>query len=73
MLVKTEEYNYARDTDSMALINMDRSAKEEYLTKRKLLTTQRMEISRINNEIHELKNDISEIKSMLLQILSDKN
>ena len=73
MLVKVDDYNYARDTSSMALINTDNSAKEEYFLKKKILSSQKTEIERINNEIHELKTDISDIKTMLLQILSDKN
>ncbi len=73
MLVKVDDYNYNRDTNSMALINTDRSAKEEYFLKRKLLSIQKTEIDRINTEIHELKTDIHDIKTMLIQILSDKN
>lgn len=73
MLVKVDDYNYARDTSSLALINTDNSAKEEYFLKKKILSSQKTEIERINNEIHELKTDITDIKTMLLQILSDKN
>lgn len=73
MLVKVDNYNYARDTSSMALINTDNSAKEEYFMKKKILSSQKTEIDRINNDIQDLKNDITDIKSMLLQILSDKN
>lgn len=73
MLVKVDDYNYVRDTSSMALINTDRGAKEEYIMKKRIMTKQKEEIDRINTEIHELKTDIKDIKSMLLQILSDKN
>ncbi len=73
MLIKVDDYNYVRDTSSMALINTDRSAKEEYVLKKRILTKQKEEIDRINTEINDLKVDIKDIKSMLIQILSDKN
>lgn len=73
MLVKVQESEYVRDTNSMALLNYDSSAMNEYLAKAKMLKTQREEISKINNEIDSLKTDIKDIKGMLIQILSDKN
>jgi hypothetical protein len=73
MLVKTEEGNYIRDTNSMALLNTDRSAREEYFMKAKMMQLQKSEITRINSEIDSLKSDIGDIKSMLIQLLSDKN
>jgi septal ring factor EnvC (AmiA/AmiB activator) len=73
MLVKVDESSFLRDTNSMALLNLDKSAKEEYYLKSKLLNTQKEEINKINNEIDSLKTDISDIKNMLIQILSDKN
>jgi hypothetical protein len=72
MLVKTEEGNYIRDTNSMALLNTDRSAREEYFMKAKMMQLQKSEITRINSEIDSLKSDIGDIKSMLIQLLSDK-
>lgn len=72
MLIKTEEGNFIRDTDSMALLNTDRSAREEYFMKAKMLHLQKTEIANINNEIDSLKNDIGDIKSMLIQLISDK-
>jgi septal ring factor EnvC (AmiA/AmiB activator) len=72
MLVKVNDSNFVRDTNSMALLNTDSSAKEEYLMKSRLIKSQKEEISKINNEISSLKTDISDIKSMLVQILSDK-
>lgn len=72
MLVKTEEGNFLRDTNSMALLNTDKSAKEEYLMKAKMMQIQKTELTRINTEIDSLKTDISDIKSMLIQLLADK-
>lgn len=72
MLVKVEDSNFFRDTNSMALVNNDNSAKEEYLMKARMMRLQKVEIDRINSEIGELKTDIKDIKSILLQILADK-
>lgn len=72
MLIKTEEGNLVRDIESMALLNTDRGAKEEYFMKTKMLQIQKTEIANINNEIDSLKNDIGDIKSMLIQLISDK-
>lgn len=72
MLIKTEEGNFVRDTNSMALLNTDRSAREEYFMKAKMMQIQKSEITRINSEIDSLKSDIGDIKSMLIQLLSDK-
>lgn len=73
MLVKTEEGNFVRDTASMALLNTDRSAKEEYFMKARMIQIQKTELTRINSEIDSLKSDIGDIKSMLIQLISDKD
>lgn len=73
MIVKTDNNDFNRDTNSMALLNSNRSAKEEYFAKAKMMQIQKTEIARINTEIDSLKTDISDIKSMLIQLLADKN
>ena len=45
-LVKVTGTNFVRDTRSMALINTDEMARNEYYTKAKLLKTQKDEINK---------------------------
>jgi hypothetical protein len=72
MLVKVTGTQYVRDTESMALINTDNEAKNEYLAKVRLLKTQKDEINTVKEEIASIKDDMSEIKQLMLQLL-DKN
>jgi hypothetical protein len=72
MLVKVTGTNYVRDTESMALMNTDDAAKNEYLSKVRLLKTQKDEINTVKEEIAGLKDDMGEIKQLMLQLL-DKN
>jgi len=53
----------------MALINNDRSAKEEYLNKAKMIKLQKEEINNIRTEVSTVKNDIKEIKELLSQLI----
>jgi hypothetical protein len=69
MLVPVNDTNYLRDTDSMALINNDRSAREEYLNKAKMIRLQKEEINSIRAEVSAVKNDIKEIKELLTQLI----
>jgi uncharacterized protein YlxW (UPF0749 family) len=69
MLLPVNDTNYLRDTDSMALINNDRSAKEEYLNKAKMIKLQKEEINNIRTEVSTVKNDIKEIKELLSQLI----
>ena len=58
-----------RDTKSMALINMDETAKNEYRSKVKLLNTQKEEINKVRTEINDIKSDMCEIKLLLEKLL----
>jgi hypothetical protein len=69
MLLPVNDTNYLRDTTSMALINNDRSAKEEYLNKAKLIKQQREEINTLKTEITLMKNDVTDIKELLKQLI----
>ena len=59
-----------RDTASMALINTDHHAKNEYYSKVKMVQTQKEEINKVKSEIDSLKYDLGEIKEMMKQLLS---
>jgi hypothetical protein len=72
MLVKVNNTNYVRDTESMALMNTDSESKNEYLAKVRMLKTQKDEINTVKQEIADIKEDMGEIKQLMLQLL-DKN
>ncbi len=69
MFVNVKDSKYVRDTNSMALINNDSSAREDYLMKSKILKSQKEEINNIRIEVSSIKNDIDEIKKLLVQLL----
>jgi len=72
MLVKVNNSNFIRDTESMAIMNHDVSEKNEYYNKVRLVQNQKAEINNVKAEIDDIKTDISDIKTLLLQLL-DKN
>lgn len=72
MFVKVTGTKFVRDTESMALMNTDDTAKNEYLSKVRLLKTQKDEINTVKEEIASIKDDMCEIKQLMLQLL-DKN
>ena len=73
MLVKVQNSNFVRDTNSMALINTDVNAKNDYISKMRLITNQKNEINTVRSEIDGLKNDMSEIKTLMLKLLEGRN
>ncbi|CAB4221978.1 hypothetical protein UFOVP1655_3 [uncultured Caudovirales phage] len=70
MYVEVVGTDFIRDTNSMAIINTNDNAKNEYYNKVKLLTTQKQELNTVKSEIDNIKNDISEIKQLMLAILN---
>ena len=68
-LVKVKESNFVRDTNSMAIINTDNTAKNEYIAKVRLLNNQKTEINKVNQEINQIKSELSEIKDLMKQLL----
>lgn len=70
MLVEVKESKFVRDTNSMALINKDSGAREEYLSKVRMVKIQKEEINNIKAEISSMKTDITEIKNLLGQLIS---
>lgn len=69
MLLEVKESKFVRDTNSMALINKDNSARDDYYAKAKLLKIQKEEINSMKAEISSVKEDIGEIKDILRQLL----
>lgn len=68
-LIQIPGTHLVRDTDSMALINRDSSARDEYFMKRKLMQTQKDEINNIKSEINDMKKDLADIKTLMLKLL----
>ena len=72
MYVKVRDANFVRDTNSMALINTDRKAINDYEEKVRMAKAQKEEINNIKSEITDVRNDVQDIKIMITKLL-DKN
>ena len=70
-LVKVNNTNFVRDTESMAIINVDNTARNEYYEKVRLAKSQKEQINKMNADISDLRNDIGQIKQ-LIQLLVNK-
>jgi hypothetical protein len=68
-LVKVENTDFVRDTNSMVLINTNENAKQEYYNKVQVLQNQKQEINTVKQEIAGIKNDMDEIKQLMLKLL----
>lgn len=73
MFVEVKDSKFVRDTKSMALINKDNSARDEYLSKVRMMNHQKEEINKMKVEISSIKEDIGEIKDILRQIIKGSN
>ena len=69
MLIQIPGTNLIRDTESMALINRDKSGLEDYLNKRRFLSSQKDEINRVKADVADIKKDISDVKQLILQLM----
>ena len=69
MLVKIPGTTLVRDTESMALINTDVNAQNEYYSKVRLIQTQKQEINNVKSEIQDVRNELQEIKQLMLKLL----
>ena len=70
-LIKVNNTNFVRDTESMAIINTDNTARNEYYEKVRLAKSQKEQINKMNADISDLRNDIGQIKQ-LIQLLVNK-
>jgi hypothetical protein len=68
-MVKINNSSFVRDTNSMAIINTDSHAKNEYLSKVNMINRQKNEINKVNDEVNYLKTELSEIKELLNKLL----
>jgi hypothetical protein len=68
-IVKVNNSKFVRDTNSMAIINTDSQAKNEYLAKVNMINRQKNEINKVNEEVISLKSEMAEIKDLLKKLL----
>tara|TARA_B100000945_G_scaffold239272_1_gene195377 strand:- start:361 stop:588 length:228 start_codon:yes stop_codon:yes gene_type:complete len=68
--LKVEGHSYLlRDTDSNAIINVDKKGHGKYLALRRLKQKDVARVDSLENDVKELKSDISDIKDMIGQLL----
>ena len=58
-----------RDTNSMALLPIDNTPKNDYQAKLRMVKVQKEEINKVKSEIEDIKNDVGEIKTLLQQLI----
>ena len=68
-LVKVTGSEFIRDTTSMALMNTDNTARNEYHAKVRMLKTHKDEINTVKEEIAGIKEDMNEIKQLMLKLI----
>lgn len=71
-LVNIPGTNLFRDTNTMALVNLDSNGLEEYKSKRRFHESQKQEINTMKSEIASIKEDMSEIKMLMRQLMDKK-
>lgn len=69
MFVNVKDSKFIRDTKSMALINQDSAARDDYYSRVKIITNQKQEINNIKLEITSMKTDVNDIKELLKQLI----
>ena len=68
--LKVEGHSYLlRDTDSTAIINVDKKGHGKYLALRRLKQKDVARVDSLENDVKELKSDISDIKDMIGKLL----
>lgn len=72
MLKVKDNSSLVRDPVSKAIINIDETGYEAYVSKRERLRKEKEQTEKNSRDIEILKNDISDIKSMLKMLLNVK-
>ena len=67
--VRVNGANLMRDTNSMALLPIDNTEKNDYYRKLKVVQAQKEEINSIKTEMTSIQSDMKEIKILMLQLL----
>lgn len=58
-----------RDTNSGAILNIDKDEYNLYLARKRTLREQAAKIEQQNSEINSLRNEMSELKTLLKQLI----
>ena len=69
-LIKIPNTSLVREVETKALINRDANELESYLSRRKIMESQKGELNNVRSEIDNLKQDIIEIKNLMVQLLN---
>lgn len=72
-LVGVQGTKFIRDTDNMALMNLDASGLQEYQVKRRIMQSQREEINKVKSDMNDMKTDMKDIKDLLQKLLDKTN
>lgn len=60
-----------RDTDTNAIINVDKTGYQAYITNRDKLLSDKERIEKLETQVSDIKGDLDEIKDLLLKALKD--
>ena len=73
MQVQIKDSKYVRDLSSKAVLNTDKQALEEYLTKREIVKRTQNEQVATKERISKVEQDMAEIKMLLQKLLAQRD
>ncbi len=73
MQVQIKDSKYVRDLSSKAVLNTDKQALEEYLTKKEIAKRTRNEQVETKERVSKVEQDMAEIKMLLHKLLGQKD
>lgn len=62
-----------RDISSGAILNVNRSDYENYLTKKKQAVEQKQQLAQQQDDINNIKNELADIKDLLKTLIRERN
>lgn len=73
MQVQIKDSKYVRDLSSKAVLNTDKQALEEYLTKKEIAKRTRNEQVETKERVSKVEQDMAEIKMLLHKLLGQRD
>ena len=73
MQVQIKDSKYVRDLSSKAVLNTDKQALEEYLTKKEIAKRTRNEQAETKERVSKVEQDMAEIKMLLQKLLAQRD